>query len=67
LAAEVEWHEPNWLPYCVTDVDAFNAVPEAVHIGRLRDAGCRPASALLGVSRLAFPEMMVEIEATAVA
>ena len=28
-------------------------------------AGCRPASTLLGVARLAFPEMLVEIEATA--
>jgi enamine deaminase RidA (YjgF/YER057c/UK114 family) len=28
-------------------------------------AGCRPASTLLGVARLAFPELLVEIEATA--
>jgi 2-iminobutanoate/2-iminopropanoate deaminase len=35
--------------------------------GRLSEAGCRPASTLLGVSRLAYPEMLVEIEATAVA
>jgi enamine deaminase RidA (YjgF/YER057c/UK114 family) len=33
---------------------------------RLKEAGCQPASTLLGVSRLAFPELMVEIEATAV-
>ncbi len=34
--------------------------------GRLAQAGCRPASTLLGVTRLAYPEMLVEIEATAV-
>ena len=36
-------------------------------IDNLEAAGCRPASTLLGVSGLALPEMMVEIEATAVA
>ena len=34
---------------------------------RLAAGGCRPASTLLGVARLAFPELLVEIEATAVA
>ena len=33
---------------------------------RLDEAGCKPASTLLGVSRLAFPEMLVELEATAI-
>ena len=49
-----------------TDVDRFFEAygPVAERLGR---AGCRPASTLLGVSRLAFPELMVEIEATAVA
>lgn len=55
------------LNYYVTDMPAFNAVPDEMHIGRLRNAGCRPASTLLGVSALAIPGMMVEIEATAVA
>jgi enamine deaminase RidA (YjgF/YER057c/UK114 family) len=32
---------------------------------RLGAAGVRPPSTLLGVSRLAFPELMVELEATA--
>jgi enamine deaminase RidA (YjgF/YER057c/UK114 family) len=54
------------LNYYTTDVDAFLA-----HVGelaeRLRAAGCRPASTLLGVARLASPELMIEIEATAVA
>ncbi|MEX0683038.1 MAG: RidA family protein [Dehalococcoidia bacterium] len=49
-----------------TDVDAiFPALP--VWAGRLAAAGCKPASTLLGVQRLAFPELMVEMEATAVA
>ena len=52
------------LNYYTTDVDAlFSAYDVAVK--RLSDAGCRPASTLLGVSRLAERELMVEIEATA--
>ena len=49
-----------------TDVDRFLA---SFHIAieRFTAAGCRPSSTLLGVSRLAFPELLVEIEATAVA
>jgi len=38
-----------------------------VLVGRLAKAGCQPASTLLGVARLAFPEFLIEIEATAVA
>jgi enamine deaminase RidA (YjgF/YER057c/UK114 family) len=37
-----------------------------VLVGRLAKAGCQPASTLLGVARLAFPELLIEIEATAV-
>jgi enamine deaminase RidA (YjgF/YER057c/UK114 family) len=48
-----------------TDVDAFFEVFGAT-AGRLAEAGCRPASTLLGVTRLAFPELLVELEATAV-
>jgi enamine deaminase RidA (YjgF/YER057c/UK114 family) len=33
---------------------------------RLEPAGCRPSSSLIGVAHLALPELMVEIEATAV-
>ena len=36
-------------------------------VGRLSAAGCQPAMMLLAVSRLAFPALLVEIEATAVA
>ncbi len=49
-----------------TDVDRFFEAFDAA-VGRMEEAGCRPASTLLGVTRLAFPELMVEIEATAVA
>ncbi|HEY3079651.1 MAG TPA: hypothetical protein VGM69_07060 [Chloroflexota bacterium] len=38
------------------------------HLGsRLAQAGCRPASTLLGVARLPFPGQVVGLEATAVA
>lgn len=49
-----------------TDVDkTLESYGEIV--GRLSAAGCQPAMMLLGVARLAFPELLVEIEATAVA
>ena len=50
-----------------TDVDAFLGAWEEAVGPRLAESGCRQASTLLGVARLAFPELMVEIEATAVA
>ena len=53
------------LNYYTIDVDALFAAYDAV-VARLTQAGCKPASTLLGVSRLAFPELMIEIEATAV-
>lgn len=47
-----------------TDVDAlFESYGEIV--GRLASAGVQPPITLLGIARLAFPELMVEIEATA--
>jgi enamine deaminase RidA (YjgF/YER057c/UK114 family) len=53
------------LNYYATDADAFIAAAE-VPGRRLAEAGCRPASTLLQVSRLAIPSLLVEIEATAV-
>ena len=53
------------LNYYTTNVDQLLA-NWSVITSRLTQAGCRPASTLLGVSRLAFPELLVEIEATAV-
>jgi enamine deaminase RidA (YjgF/YER057c/UK114 family) len=52
--------------YYTTDVDLFLEAG-AASLPRLQKAGCRPASTLLGVQRLAFPELMIEIEATAIA
>jgi enamine deaminase RidA (YjgF/YER057c/UK114 family) len=52
------------LNYYTTDIDAFFESYELVTT-RLREARCKPASTLLGVQRLAFPELLVEIEATA--
>ncbi len=54
------------LNYYTTDVDAFFGVGEQLG-KRLSEGGCRPASTLLGVTRLAFPEFLIEIEATAIA
>ncbi len=51
--------------YYTTDVDRFFGIYDTV-VGRLEEAGCRPATTLLGVTRLASPEILVEIEATAV-
>ena len=58
------------LNYYTTDVDGFFEAfwgGDDALVARLAEAGCRPASLLLGVTRLAFPELLVEIEATAVA
>jgi enamine deaminase RidA (YjgF/YER057c/UK114 family) len=53
------------LNYYVTDVPAFLAATPVVG-ERLKAAHCKPASTLLGISRLAEPEYIIEIEATAV-
>lgn len=47
-----------------TDVDALFEHFEYLAT-RLGEAGCRYAGTLLGVSRLAFPGLMLELEATA--
>jgi enamine deaminase RidA (YjgF/YER057c/UK114 family) len=53
------------LNYFTTDVDAF--VRAADVLGeRLAAGNCRPASTLLGVTRLFYPDQVVELEATAV-
>jgi enamine deaminase RidA (YjgF/YER057c/UK114 family) len=52
------------LNYYTTDVDAFL---QAGDVLGARLAGTQVASTLLGVTRLAYPEMLIEIEATAVA
>jgi enamine deaminase RidA (YjgF/YER057c/UK114 family) len=54
------------LNYYVTDVERFLAESQAVLGERLGRTGVHPASTLLGVTRLAFPDLLIEIEATAV-
>ena len=46
-----------------TDMDLF--FEHAEELDRLRDTRAKYASTLVGVTRLAFPEFLVEIEATA--
>ena len=52
------------LNYYTTDVDAFLAASDVVG-SRLTAAQSQPSGTLLGVMRLAFPGLMIEIEATA--
>lgn len=54
------------LNYYTTDIDAFMQGAPA-GLMRLMEAGCKPASTLLGVARLFHPSILVEIEATAMA
>jgi enamine deaminase RidA (YjgF/YER057c/UK114 family) len=54
------------LNFYTTDPDAFMANAEALG-ARTGAAGVAPPGTLLGVARLAFPELMIEIEAPAVA
>ncbi len=53
------------LKYYTTDVNAFTEAAGVLG-KRLAEAGCRPSSTLLGVASLFHPDIMVEIEATAV-
>ena len=54
------------LNYYTTEPDALVENWDVV-AARLHDAGARVSSTLLGVARLAFPPLLIEIEATAVA
>lgn len=49
-----------------TDTDLFFQHAQA-GLGRLIAEGCQPAATLLGITRLGSPDLMVEIEVTAVA
>jgi enamine deaminase RidA (YjgF/YER057c/UK114 family) len=51
----------------VTDVDLYFAEGGEAVGERLAAAGVQPAATLLGISRLAFPDLLIELEATAVA
>jgi len=63
-AAGYDWSNVVQLNYYTTDVQQFFAAYDTA-TDRLKRAGCQPASTLLGVAALALPELMVEIEATA--
>lgn len=54
------------LNFYTTDVDQFLASYGSA-AERLAAAGVAPPGTLLGVARLAFPDLLVELEATAVA
>jgi enamine deaminase RidA (YjgF/YER057c/UK114 family) len=53
------------LNYYTTDVDQLLGNWDVI-VNRLTAAGCHCTSTLLGVARLAYPQAMIEIEATAV-
>jgi enamine deaminase RidA (YjgF/YER057c/UK114 family) len=61
-----DWSNVVRLNIYTTDVDRFLAEYGAVMMTRLAPSGTNPGMTLLGVARLAFPELLVEIEATAV-
>lgn len=48
-----------------TDVDGYHRLGSALVQQRLQAAGAQYTSTLLGVQRLALPEFLVELEATA--
>jgi enamine deaminase RidA (YjgF/YER057c/UK114 family) len=62
LLASDRGHERE--PRLCCDVEAFLAASDVVG-GRLSAAKSQPPGALLGVAKLAFPGLMIEIEATA--
>ena len=63
--AGMSWGNVVRLNFYSTDVDAFIANAEVL-AERTGAAGVAPPGTLLGVARLAFPELMIEMEATAV-
>jgi enamine deaminase RidA (YjgF/YER057c/UK114 family) len=54
------------LTFYVTDVDTYRETAAPALGARLGQAGCRHAATLVGVTRLALPELLIELEATAV-
>ena len=64
-AADMTLADITRITIYTTDVDEF--IANANVLGRLNAAGCKYASTLIGVTRLAFPDLLVEIEVTAAA
>jgi len=52
------------ITYYTTDIEAFRASAGPA-IKHMLESGCRPATSLIGVARLFSPEILIEIEATA--
>ncbi len=52
------------LRFFTTDIDGFLANYD-VYAAWIGEVGIRPPQSLLGVNRLVFPDLMVEVEATA--
>jgi enamine deaminase RidA (YjgF/YER057c/UK114 family) len=65
-SADFELGDVVRLNIYTTDVDRFFEASDVL-VSRSEAAGCRYASTLVGVTRLAFPELLVELEATAAA
>jgi enamine deaminase RidA (YjgF/YER057c/UK114 family) len=65
-AADAHLGDVVRLNYYTTDAEALLGAWDVIAM-RLTAANSRPASTLLGVQTLAFPELLIEIEATAVA
>ncbi|MBT7951738.1 MAG: RidA family protein [Gammaproteobacteria bacterium] len=63
--ADMELKDIVRLNYYTTDPSSFM---QSIHLitERFTKAGCRPASTLLGVASLFHPDIMIEIDATAV-
>ena len=53
------------LNYYTVDIPAFMEAIGAC-VERLAEKGCQPSSTLLGISSLFHPDVLVEIEATAI-
>lgn len=62
--AEMNRKDILTLRFFTTDVDAFLENYD-VYANWISEAGIRPPQSLLGVNRLVFPELTVEIEVTA--
>lgn len=62
--AEMNRKDILTLRFFTTDVDTFLENYD-VYANWISEAGIRPPQSLLGVNRLVFPELMVEIEITA--
>lgn len=63
--AGFEFRDVVRMNYYTTDVNLFFEHMDPL-LARLSAHGISPSGTLLGVSRLAFPELLIEIEATAV-